>query len=193
MTLFSLSFHPNESYSFMKNILIGKCGRVGYFLLYTRYCTGQSVLVPFDVFSPKEQLPSYFLPYRKILRIEGIKLLGHVFVIFNLLCIASNFPLPLTFHAVYPWLFIEYILSHLVYQSRVLGALLSKASVLNTEYTECQAFFPVVRIESPHPLTRKGGFSSPHCVQGGGDTIACGGGLGGTQRRGRHSGTLCIL
>jgi hypothetical protein len=26
-----------------------------------------------------------------------------------------------------------------------------------TEYTECQAFFPVVRIGSPHPLTPKGG------------------------------------
>ncbi len=27
---------------------------------------------------------------------------------------------------------------------------------LTTEYTDCQAFFPVVLIESPHPLTSKG-------------------------------------
>ncbi len=28
-------------------------------------------------------------------------------------------------------------------------------TVSTTEYTECQAFYPVVRLGSPHPLTRK--------------------------------------
>ncbi len=53
-----------------------------------------------------------------------------------------------------------------------------------TEYTECQAFFPVVRFVSLLPSL------SPR----GRHIFACGGG-GGTQfrRRNRHSGTLCIL
>ncbi len=34
-----------------------------------------------------------------------------------------------------------------------------------TEYTECQAFFPVVRIGSPHPFTRKGVLLPP-LIQG---------------------------
>ncbi len=29
-------------------------------------------------------------------------------------------------------------------------------NITSTEYTECLTFFPVVRIGSPHPLTRKG-------------------------------------
>jgi hypothetical protein len=54
----------------------------------------------------------------------------------------------------------------------------------NTEYTECQAFYPVVRIGSPPP---------PHPQ--GKSYNRCGRGGAGTQfRRGdRHSGTLCVL
>jgi hypothetical protein len=60
-----------------------------------------------------------------------------------------------------------------------------------TEYMECQAFCPIVRIESPHP---KRMLLSPVGSKGW-DTPACGGGGGGTQlrRRDRHSGTLCII
>ncbi len=64
-----------------------------------------------------------------------------------------------------------------------------------TEYTECQAFFQVVRIGSPHPLTRKGVLLLPPLGQRGRHTRLMGRGCGGTQfrRRDSHSGTLCIL
>jgi hypothetical protein len=60
--------------------------------------------------------------------------------------------------------------------------------VKGTEYTECQAFFPVVRIGSP----TKG--VAPLFGFKGRDTLSCGGGGGRTQfrRRDRHSGTLCM-
>ncbi len=64
--------------------------------------------------------------------------------------------------------------------------------VLSTEYTECQAFWPAVRIGSP--LTRKRVLLP--CFGPKGEIFwACGGGGGGTQfrRRDRHSGILCIL
>jgi hypothetical protein len=68
-----------------------------------------------------------------------------------------------------------------------------------TEYTECQAFFPVARTGSPpHPLTCNGVFvvpppPPPHGPKGG-DTLACGGGRGVTQfrRRDRHSGYTTV-
>ncbi len=59
---------------------------------------------------------------------------------------------------------------------------------------ECQAFLPVVRIGSPHPLTRKGMLPLPPLGPGGGRyAFACGRGSGRIQfrRRDRHSGILC--
>jgi hypothetical protein len=41
--------------------------------------------------------------------------------------------------------------------------------------TDCQAFYPVVRIGSPHSLTRKRVLLLPHGSMGG-NTLACGGG-----------------
>jgi hypothetical protein len=52
---------------------------------------GKSVLVSFDVFFPKEQLPSYFLPYRKMLKIEWIKLLCPWFCHFQFLVHCKQF------------------------------------------------------------------------------------------------------
>jgi hypothetical protein len=48
-----------------------------------------------------------------------------------------------------------------------------------TEYTvtECQSFWPVVRIGSPHPLHRKR-VCLPQDPTGGGHTLACGNGVG---------------
>jgi hypothetical protein len=62
-----------------------------------------------------------------------------------------------------------------------------------SEYTECQAFFQVVRIGSPRP-PRKGVMLPPLWVQGERHTCLRGGGWGWGQfgRRDRHSGTLCI-
>jgi hypothetical protein len=42
-----------------------------------------------------------------------------------------------------------------------------------TEYTECQAFFPVVRMEFPHPLRS---VAPPPFGSKGRDTLACWGG-----------------
>ncbi len=55
-------------------------------------------------------------------------------------------------------------------------------------------FFPVVRIGSPHPLTRECCSPLPFGNKGG-DTLACGGGGGRTQFRrwDRHYGTLIPL
>jgi hypothetical protein len=69
-----------------------------------------------------------------------------------------------------------------------------------TEYTECQDFFPVIRIGSlPTPHPQGSAAPSPFGFKGG-DTLACGGGGGGTQfrRRERHSGNsiytiICLL
>jgi hypothetical protein len=61
-----------------------------------------------------------------------------------------------------------------------------------TEYTECQAFFTVVRIGSPEPLTSKGVLRSPPFGSKGGDTLACGGGGGGTLLTTGQT-RLCIL
>jgi hypothetical protein len=48
-----------------------------------------------------------------------------------------------------------------------------------TKYTELQDFFPIVRIRSPHPLTRKEVLLlSPLGVKGR-DTLACWGGVRG--------------
>jgi hypothetical protein len=47
-----------------------------------------------------------------------------------------------------------------------------------TDYTECKAFCPVVRIGSPHLLTRKQVLLPPFGSKGG-DTLACGGGARG--------------
>jgi hypothetical protein len=43
----------------------------------------------------------------------------------------------------------------------------------SAENTECQAFFPVVRIRLLHPLTRKGSVASPPFGSNGGDTLVC--------------------
>jgi hypothetical protein len=62
-----------------------------------------------------------------------------------------------------------------------------------TEYTECQAFFPVVRMGSPYTPSSTGECcSSPLWVQGGRHARLRGRGWGRTQfrRRDRHSGTL---
>jgi hypothetical protein len=58
--------------------------------------------------------------------------------------------------------------------------------------TDCQAFFPVVRILSTHPLTRKGALLILPIGSKGGTHSLAGGGGGGTRfrRRDRHSGTL---
>jgi hypothetical protein len=68
--------------------------------------------------------------------------------------------------------------------------LLNIGNVFTTEYTERQAFCPVV---CPPPLTRKRVLLPLFGSKG--DTLACGGRGGGTQfrRRDRHPGTLCIL
>ncbi len=59
-----------------------------------------------------------------------------------------------------------------------------------TEYTECQSS----KLGPPHPLTRRS-VASPPPLGPKDETLACGGGGGGTQFRrwDRHSGTLGIL
>jgi hypothetical protein len=57
------------------------------------------------------------------------------------------------------------------------------------EHTECQAFSLVVRIGSPHPLTRKR-VLLPLFGSKGGDTLACWGGGGGPNS---HEGTDTVL
>jgi hypothetical protein len=54
-----------------------------------------------------------------------------------------------------------------------------------------KAFSQVVRVGSTHPLPPRGVAFPPLGTEGG-DTLACGGGDGGTQfrRRDRHSGTV---
>ncbi len=63
-----------------------------------------------------------------------------------------------------------------------------------TEYTECQAFSPLVRIGTLRPLTRKRVFPPPPLIPRGTQSLA-GEGAGGSQfgRRDRHSGTLGIV
>ncbi len=65
---------------------------------------------------------------------------------------------------------------------------------MSTEYTERQAFSPVVRIGSSRPITRKRVFVSLFGTKGGGDTLAdgIGGGWSPFRRRDGHSGTLGI-
>ncbi len=62
------------------------------------------------------------------------------------------------------------------------------------EYTECQAFYPVVRIGSTHPLICKRVLLPPPFGSKGGGTFTSGWGCGGKQfqRWGIHSGTLSI-
>ncbi len=58
------------------------------------------------------------------------------------------------------------------------------------EYTECLAFYPVVRIGAPHPLTCKRVLFPPPFGSKGGDTLTFGGGGGNKFRRwGIHFGT----
>jgi hypothetical protein len=64
-----------------------------------------------------------------------------------------------------------------------------------TEYTvtECQSFWPVVRIGSPHPLHRKR-VCPPSKIQVGGHTLACGNGVGEANTdEGTDTMVLCIL
>ncbi len=64
---------------------------------------------------------------------------------------------------------------------------------VNSTYTECQAFSPVVRIASPLPSPANECYPLP-LVPGGRGTLAGGGGGEGSQfgRRDRHSGPLGI-
>jgi hypothetical protein len=55
---------------------------------------------------------------------------------------------------------------------------LSDETTLSSEYTECQAFYPVVKIGSSHPLSHKR-VLHPHFGSMGGDTLAFRGGGGG--------------
>ncbi len=57
-----------------------------------------------------------------------------------------------------------------------------------TEYTECQAFFPVVRIGSPHP---PGSVAPPPFGSNGGGTFACEGENGGPNYE-AGTGTLVL-
>jgi hypothetical protein len=62
-------------------------------------------------------------------------------------------------------------------------------------YTECQAFHPVVRIGSPHPLTRKRALPPSPLEPRGGNKLTCRGGMGGPIPTMGQTGTLvlCIL
>jgi hypothetical protein len=54
------------------------------------------------------------------------------------------------------------------------------ANVSHTEYTECQAFYALFPNCDPHPLHPQESVAPLLWVQGG-DTLACGGGGGGTD------------
>jgi hypothetical protein len=63
----------------------------------------------------------------------------------------------------------------------------------HTEYTECQAFFPIVRIGSPHPLNHKRVLLPLLGPRGETNSLGGGGEGGGGPTTMGHSGTLASL
>ncbi len=68
-----------------------------------------------------------------------------------------------------------------------------KTSVMKAEYTECQAFSPVVRTGSPAPTSKRVLPSPPFGSGGGGGTLACGRGDGGGGGANSDEGTDTLV
>ncbi len=128
-------------------------------------------------------MPSYFLPFRKILKIEWIKLLCPWFCHFQSLVHCNQFSttthfscsIPMVFHQIR--FFTPYVSKscpwHMAFKS-VLN------TVLNTEYTlSARLSFQPSELGPPTPSPARGCCSFLFASKWGGDTLAGGGGVHG--------------